>query len=112
MTAEPAIYDMALASTGVGRPETLLVEAAVTVLLGKRLDHSAFADMPGGATFKHLHQLAAQGLQTCDLAVDFFKPFAGSGIGHRTGLLRIVLQFEQRPDRSDLEAEFAGMANE
>ena len=87
-----------------------LVQALFVV--GKDFDDAAVAHAAVPAAVDHALEFLLERVQPGDALLDFFEPGGRDGVGLCAGACRMVLEVDQGADRVDVEAEFAGMADE
>ena len=102
---------MPLQGWRIGRGIGGAVVPALCMVL-QHLDDAAVLDAATPAALDHLLELRLQGLQAANAPVHVLEMAAGDHIDLGAGLLRRVLQVQQRAGGIEAEAEFARMPDE
>jgi len=80
--------------------------------IGQGFDDATFGNATGGTFLDHSPQLRSDGTERCDAPFDLVKTGFGDPVGCVAGLVRMVLERQESPDRFQVEAELTGMSDE
>lgn len=81
-------------------------------MVGQHLNDPALIDTTMPASFNHQLELALQSSEASNSLLNLNKASPGDTVRGRAGLMRVVLERQQRANGIDIEAEFARMSDE
>jgi hypothetical protein len=87
---------------------SMMTVRALTVI-GEDLDNSALVDASVATSFNHQFEFDLQGVQTPDSLFDLDQAGLGNAVCRRAGLMRIVLEYQQRANGINIETQLAGV---
>jgi hypothetical protein len=94
-----------------GKEASVMAVHALT-MVSEDLDDPALVDASVPASLDHQFEFDLQSRQTSNTLLDLDEARLGDTVCRRAGLMRIVLEYQQRANGIDIEAQFASMPDE